>query len=53
MTYGKTEVKKCGVVGCNEPAVVIIEKYRDVSSLNTDGLLHVGNQCWCKEHAPR
>jgi hypothetical protein len=52
MTYSNKVTHKCGVVGCNEPAVVVIPKYRDVSSMNTDGILHVQNTCWCKSHAP-
>jgi hypothetical protein len=53
MTYTKKEGHKCSVVGCNETAVVVIKNYRDVSSQNTDGLLHVSNTCWCRYHAPR
>ena len=52
MTYSKTEVEKCGAEGCNERAVVVIKNYGDVSSLNTNGRLHVSNTSWCKEHAP-
>ena len=48
MTYGH----KCSVVGCNEPVVVVIPEYRDVSKLHANGILHVSNAYWCKQHAP-
>jgi hypothetical protein len=56
MTYSKKRepknAAKCSVVGCNEPASISIPKYRNVSTLTSEGILPVGTQNWCKYHAP-
>jgi hypothetical protein len=52
MTYSKKITPKCDVRDCNEPAVVTIPKYRDVSGLTTDGILHISDANFCAQHAP-